>query len=221
MKDSPPPIKGRLVASSIHRPALVTAKIGLGLLAFSSIVSEIATIVERGTWVPDQFFAYFTIETNILVVLSLLISGVATAANAQGARINAFRAAVTVYILIVGIGFSLLLSGLSDVDFTAVPWNNTVLHYAMPVVMLIDLLVDRPSKRIRFAPALIWLIFPAGYAAFSLIRGNLTGWYPYPFLNPTNQGYAPVVLTIIGLVALGLALTWLVTLLSRRSAKSR
>ncbi|PPG27986.1 Pr6Pr family membrane protein [Pseudoclavibacter sp. RFBB5] len=209
------------MASSIHRPALVTAKIGFGLLAFSSIVSEIATIVERGTWVPENFFAYFTIETNMLVVLSLLLSAVATAANAQGARINAFRAAVTVYILIVGIGFALLLSGLTDVDFTAVPWNNTVLHYVMPVVMLIDLLIDRPAKRIRFGTALIWLIFSAGYAAFSLVRGNLIGWYPYPFLNPTEQGYAPVVLTIIGLVVLGVALTWLVTLLSRRPGKSR
>ncbi|PPF43792.1 hypothetical protein C5B85_11585 [Pseudoclavibacter sp. AY1F1] len=209
------------MASSIHRPALVIAKIGFGLLAFSSIVSEIATIMERGTWVPANFFAYFTIETNMLVVLSLLISAVATAANAQGARVNAFRAAVAVYILIVGIGFALLLSGLTDVAFTAVPWNNTVLHYVMPVVMLIDLLVDRPTKRIRFATALIWLIFPAGYAAFSLVRGNLIGWYPYPFLNPTDQGYAPVALTIIGLVVLGVALTWLVTLLSRSSAKSR
>lgn len=209
------------VASSIHRPALVTAKIGFGLLAFSSIVSEIATIMERGTWVPENFFAYFTIETNMLVVLSLLLSAVATAANAQGARINAFRAAVTVYILIVGIGFALLLSGLADVDFTAVPWNNTVLHYVMPVVMLLDLLIDRPTKRIRFGTALVWLIFPAGYAAFSLVRGNLIGWYPYPFLNPTDQGYAPVVLTIIGLVVLGVVLTWLVTLLSRRPGKSR
>ncbi|GAB3289903.1 Pr6Pr family membrane protein [Pseudoclavibacter terrae] len=209
------------MASSIHRPALVTAKIGFGLLAFSSIVSEIATIIERGTWVPENFFAYFTIETNMLVVLSLLLSAVATAANAQGARINAFRAAVTVYILIVGIGFALLLSGLVDVDFTAVPWNNTVLHYVMPVVMLLDLLIDRPTKRIRFGTALIWLIFPAGYAAFSLVRGNLIGWYPYPFLNPTDQGYAPVVLTIIGLVVLGVVLTWLVTLLSRRPGKSR
>lgn len=72
------------MASSIHRPALVTAKVGFGLLAFASIVSEIATISERGTWAPENFFAYFTIETNILVVLSLLISAVATAANAQG-----------------------------------------------------------------------------------------------------------------------------------------
>ncbi|MGO2748422.1 MAG: Pr6Pr family membrane protein [Pseudoclavibacter sp.] len=209
------------MASSIHRPALVTAKIGFGLLAFSSIVSEIATVVERGTWVPDQFFAYFTIETNILVVLSLLISAVATAANAQGARINAFRAAVAVYILIVGIGFAVLLSGLTDVAFTAVPWNNIVLHYVMPVVMLFDILIDRPKKRIRFGTALIWLIFPAGYAALSIVRGNADGWYPYPFLNPTNQGYGPVVITIIGLVVLGVALTWLVTLLSRWSAKSR
>lgn len=209
------------MASSIHRPALVTAKIGFGLLAFSSIVSEVATIVERGNWVPEQFFAYFTIETNLLVVLSLFLSGVATAANAQGARLNAFRAAVVVYILIVGIGFALLLSGLSDVTFTAVPWNNTVLHYVMPVVMLLDLVLDRPAKRIRFAPALAWLVFPAGYAAFSLVRGDLTGWYPYPFLNPANQGYAPVALTIIGLVALGVALTWLVTRLSRSSGKSR
>ena len=31
-------------------------------------------------------------------------------------------------------------------------------------------------------------IFPLLYVTYTLIRGAITGWYPYPFLNPENAG---------------------------------
>ena len=37
--------------------------------------------------------------------------------------------------------------------------------------------------------------------AFTLVRGALDGWYPYPFLDPANGGYASVAVyfvTILG-----------------------
>lgn len=90
----------------------------------------------------------------------------------------------------------------------------------MPAVMLLDILIDRPKKRIRSGTALIWPIFlrVRGVLACARQPHRLV---PISFLNPANGGYAPVALTIIGLVVLGVALTWLVTLLSRSSGKSR
>jgi len=186
---------------------LISYKLFFALLGFSSIIIEMAVTMERGTFKAENFFSYFTIETNILVVIMLLMSAVAIAAGKNG-KLDLFRSATTVYILVVGIGFSALLSGLEGVKLTAVPWDNVVLHYIIPVAVFADFMTDRPRRKLPFKKALLWLLFPIVYAIYALVRGGLTGWYPYPFLNPDVSGASSVVTTIVGLFALGFALVW-------------
>jgi hypothetical protein len=198
----------------VRDPRLIVGyRIALALLGFSAIVTEIATLVERGTFMPANFFSFFTIQSNILVVITLLLSAV-TLAMGDRDRFARLRAAVTVYILVVGIGFALLLSNLEGVDLTAVPWDNTVLHYIVPVGMLLDYLLDRPRERLAFRASLLWLLYPLAYAAYSLVRGAIVDWYPYPFLNPDTNGAGAVAVTVLGLLVLGLGLIWVVTRLS-------
>ena len=196
---------------------LIGYRVVIALLGFSAIVTEIATLVERGVFSPSNFFSFFTIQSNILVVVTLLLSALAAAAGDRD-RFTTLRAAVTVYILVVGIGFSLLLSNLQGVDLTAVPWDNTVLHYIVPVAMLVDYLLDRPRRRLSFRASLLWLVYPVAYAAYSLIRGALVDWYPYPFLDPATNGAGAVAITILGLIVLGIGLIWVITRLSGRGA---
>lgn len=198
---------------------LISYKLFFALLGFSSIVTEMAVTMERGTFKAENFFSYFTIETNILVVITLLMSAVAIAAG-KSSKFDLLRTATTVYILVVGIGFSLLLSGMGDVALTAVPWDNVVLHYIMPVAVLADFMTDRPRRKLGFKKALLWLLFPIAYAIYALVRGGLTGWYPYPFLNPDVSGAESVVMTVVSLFVLGLALIWGVDKLSSNQ-KSR
>jgi hypothetical protein len=80
--------------------------------------------------------------------------------------------------------FSLLLAGLEGVEFTAVPWDNVVLHYLMPVLIVLDWVVAPPVARIPFRRGLLWRAIPLAYVVFSLIRGRYAHWYPYPFLDP-------------------------------------
>lgn len=202
-----------------NRKFLIGYKLFFSLLGFSAIVTEITTIVERGRFNPANFFSFFTIETNILVFVTLLLSALAVAANKNG-NLDVFRSAVTVYILIVWIGFSLLLSGLENVALTAVPWDNTVLHYIIPIAVFIDYLIDRPKRRLSFKASLVWLLFPIIYLVYSLTRGALVGWYPYPFLNPDTNGYGAIAITATGLLALGLGLIWLITKLSGKPQKT-
>lgn len=196
-----------------NKSLLIGYKLFFGLLGFSAIITEIATIIERGHFNPVNFFSYFTIETNVLVVITLLLSAIAVAMGKNG-KLDVLRSATTVYILIVGIGFSVLLAGIDGITLTAVPWDNVVLHYIMPVVMVIDFLVDRPKSKILFRKSLVWLMFPIIYVAYSLLRGVLVGWYPYPFLNPEPNGYGAVAVTVVGLLILSLSLIWIVAKLS-------
>ncbi len=196
-----------------NKNVLIGYKLFFSLLGFSAIVTEIATIVDRRRFNPANFFSFFTIESNVLAFVVLLLSAVAVAWG-KNHKLDSLRGAVTVYMLIVGIGFSFLLAGLEGVALTAVPLDNTVLHYIMPIAMLADFLIDRPTRKLVFRQSLNWLLFPITYLAYSLTRGALTGWYPYPFLNPDTSGYGAIALTASCLLVLGLALVWGVCKLS-------
>jgi hypothetical protein len=77
-----------------------------------------------------------------------------------------------------------------------------LLHYVLPVMVLLDWLLFRPYGQARWRDLLGWMLFPLSYAALVLARGSLlTGRYPYPFLNPNRQGWSGVGLWIVALTA--------------------
>jgi hypothetical protein len=61
---------------------------------------------------------------------------------------------------------------------------------------------------IRCKSAFVWLLYPLFYAAYSLIHGAVTGFYPYPFINAGELGYDKMFLNmgVLVLVFLGLGL---------------
>lgn len=188
------------------------------MLGFSAIVTEIATLSERGSFNPANFFSFFTIESNLVAVVILILSALALSCGKQGKRMAILRGANTLNMIVVGIVFTLLLSGL-DVQLTAVPWDNTVLHYIIPVVVALDWFIDTPRVYIAFKQALVWMVFPIAYLLYSLIRGYFVGWYPYPFLNPTKNGYLKVALTCL-VIALGSAgLIWALARFTKLNSK--
>lgn len=184
-----------------------------GLLGLSAVFTEITVLIGRGQFNPANFFSYFTIESNILAASVLLIAA-HTSSSTRG--IALLRGAMTLYMVMTGVVFALLLSGLKDVSFTAVPWDNVVLHYIMPVAVLIDWLLDTPRFRLTWRRALAWLVFPLVYVAYSLARGPWVNWYPYPFLNPETQGYVGVVTTSVGIVIFAMIVVWLLTARTRK-----
>jgi hypothetical protein len=186
---------------------LIGYRIFFAFLGLSAVVTEIAVLIERGRFVPANFFSFFTVESNILAVLIFILSALALARGKQGRFIAMLRGGSTLNMIVVGIVFSLLLSGL-EVELTAVPWDNTVLHYIMPVAVALDWLIDIPEVRIFFKQALIWVAFPIAYAVYSLIRGHFVGWYPYPFLNPNTNGYVSVIMMCVLLGLAGTVLAW-------------
>ncbi len=201
---------GDIIENMPKKTKLIFFKIFFALVGFSAVVTEIATIVERGRFIPLNFFSFFTIESNIFAVVMLIVSSFAVARAKQAQKLVMFRGAAMLYMIITGIVFALLLSGLKNAALTAVPWDNIVLHYIMPVVMLVDWLIDRPKHVIRFKQALIWLVYPTVYVAYSLLRGRLVNWYPYPFLNPATNGYGGILMTSIGILGLTLGLIWII-----------
>jgi hypothetical protein len=114
---------------------------------------------------------------------------------------DAVRGAVTLYISITGAVFALLLSGLQEELDTHLAWVDFTVHQLMPVVLVVDWLVDPPRHRFPLRLAIAWLAYPAAYLVYTLIRGANVGWYPYPFVDVDRHGYGRVLLNAAILTA--------------------
>ncbi|MBF6415860.1 Pr6Pr family membrane protein [Nocardia cyriacigeorgica] len=163
----------------------------LGVVALAWI--PLRNLGESGFSIAN-YFSYFTIQSNVLGVVVLLVGALL---DPTDRRWQAIRGASTLYLLITGVVYAVLLANI-DVMLTD-RWINDVLHRLLPLVMVLDWVVVPVTLGLtgRLLGAL--LIYPAVYGAYTLIRGPFVDWYPYPFLDPREQGYVSLV---IGLVVL-------------------
>ncbi len=174
----------------------------IALLVLFAIAVQIQTNVAAGTFNPTRFFLFFTILSNLFGAVLFLV--LAARWGARAARLDFARGASVAYLTVTFIIVIWLLSG-ADLQ-VAIPWVDFVLHKLFPVVVLADWLLVPPMQPITFRQGLWWLSFPLAWVAFTLLRGAIDGWYPYPFLNPANGGYGSVafyfVVILLGFVVL-------------------
>jgi hypothetical protein len=202
---------------------------GIAVAIIAAIVGQL--IVSTDNWhaaglsnVTIQvvnFFSFFTIESNVLTVVVMLIGAwFLFAGKGDDSRwFLGLRLATVTYMATTGIVYNLLLRGVELPQGTTLPWSNEVLHLIGPLYVLIDWFFA-PGRR-PLAWKSLWpvLIFPVVWGVYTLVRGPLTFdaigkqnyWYPYPFLNPniSAEGYASVafyivlIAVVIGVVCAG------------------
>jgi hypothetical protein len=185
-------------------------RLGFALLAVAAMVTQMVSLSGQGTLDAGNYLTYFTIDSNLIATILLLV-GAARWRSPRSPTLDLLRGAAVVYMTITGVVFAFLLSG-TNVD-TAIPWVNSVVHEVMPMVVIVDWLLDPPQPRLTFKQGGLWLAFPLVWIIFEVIRGSITGKYHYPFLNPANGGYVSVVGYSIAILVLMLivcaAVVWL------------
>ncbi|MBA3287047.1 MAG: Pr6Pr family membrane protein [Acidimicrobiia bacterium] len=175
--------------------ALVVA-VGLAVqvpVAWSNESGYFDTSWERGL----NVFVFFTVLSNIAV-------GVSTAVLALGrARpTNPFRTVRligVVGILLTFVVFHLALSDLQDLTGQAAV-ADFLLHTASPLLCVSGWLLFGPRDQTTWPVAGSSLVFLAAWGLFTMIRGAIVEWYPYPFMDPIDSGYARVIgnLVVVG-----------------------
>ena len=122
------------------------------------------------------------------------------------------RTAIASYIIVVSAVYYAILRKL---------WNpeglqylaDTIEHCVAPALYVVDWLVFVPKGTLSARSVPWWLLYPVGYAAFSLMHGAATGFYPYPFLEVGQLGYERVLLNmgvltaafaVLGLILVGI-----------------
>ena len=136
-----------------------------------------------------RFFSFFTITTNSIVFICT-----ATLLFAGKCAMNAFFrkwttiTAITVYILIVGIVFNLLLRQIVDLKGHHLIVSE-IFHSVVPVLFFFYWIAFVSPERISFKVILFWLVYPVIYIIYTLIHGIVTSFYPYPFIDATKLGF--------------------------------
>jgi hypothetical protein len=155
-----------------------------------------------------RFLSYFTILSNLWVTLGFTLPLLAPKSAIGGFFATAStRGASAVYIVIVGVTYSLLLRHLLHLQSWA-KVADVIVHHGMPVFYLGYWFLFAPKSALRWKDAAAWLLYPLAYLIYTLLHGAYTGWYPYPFLNVTGLGYrqtlANVAVFVVAFLGLGL-----------------
>lgn len=193
-----------------------------GVLVLAAIITQLRYLSLLGTLNPVNFFSYFTILSNLFAAGVFLYGYyLLSSNNKRHFSFDVVRGAATLCMVIVGVVFSLLLRN-QDVG-GMLPWVNVVLHYVMPLAVLAEWLWWPPVKRLTFRKvSAYWLLFPALYIIYTLIRGAYINWYPYPFLNPDKAGgHGAVAAYCVAIFGLFLLVSWLLTKVPKRSSSGR
>jgi hypothetical protein len=124
---------------------------------------------------------YFTVLTNILVTII-------AARLALGGRLApGTLAAVAVYILVVGLIYSLLLRS-SWAPAGLHRLADEILHDVTPALFVLWWLLCAPKNGLHWGQPVKWLGYPLAYFASSVLLGALTGRYLYPFADIDTHG---------------------------------
>jgi hypothetical protein len=167
------------------------------------------------------FAGYFTIITNLFValVLSLPSTGVKIRCIAWLGRPSVRGCAVTACLL-VAIAYHFLLrehwspQGAQRVSYV-------ILHYVIPAGVLLHWLLERPCTPLPWTLPLRWCAYPFIYLGYAMVRGEIIGIYPYPFIDVGVIGYPQAILNAFVLIFAFLFLGYFVLWISRRGGRGQ
>lgn len=199
------------VSSSARLFAAVIALIAAGSMGLQLSINTI----ELGSLAAGaaQMLRYFTILTNIAVMLIMA----RIALGWRPARMLVL--AMVVAIVMVGLIYHVALAHLLDPQGWEIVADQGV-HSAVPVLCSLWWLLFARARKSDWRRLHFVLVWPLIYTTYVLARGQLTGIYPYPFMDLNEISVAMLLRNLLVLVALfwlvGAALHGAVQMLRRR-----
>jgi hypothetical protein len=151
----------------------------------AAITAQLQYLVDEDLLRTVNFFSFFTIQSNVLAVV-LLLGLELDAATPLGRFARWARGGITLYMTMTGAIYAVLLAPVAADVSTQLDWVNTVVHVIAPIVVLADWLLDRIAPVPTRRSALWWLAFPIVWLGYTVVRGLIVDWYPYPFIDPRD-----------------------------------
>ena len=166
---------------------------------------------------------YYTNLSNLVCLLFYILLTAKTILDIKREGIKGttmllphFKGAFVLMITITFLVYHLMLSGsgfaMADGITVQFSISNILLHYVVPIMVILDWFIFDRKNIFRWFDPLLWLIIPFVYFVFALIRaefgGNLSGRntrYPYFFIDVDALGW-PGVMTYTAIIAVAFTL---------------
>lgn len=132
---------------------------------------------------------YFTIQSNLLVVVSLILF-IFLSDQVKGR--NFIRGTVLLAITLTGVVYNFVLHNIFlDWGTAAYTFSRTATHLIVPLGYFLDWIFFEQHRQMKYRNIFLWMIYPFFYCLFSIYAGVKSGTFLYFFFNPAN-GYEVV-----------------------------
>lgn len=152
-------------------------------------------------------FSYFTILSNLFMSLFYIYLGIRPE-FINSHTISLIRGAILGYLIISSLVYIFILHS-PDATY----WVNILFHTTNPVVFFVDWLLSKNEPKIKLREIVYWFIFPFSYLAYVLVRGSISSWYPYNFLNVQANGIISVAIYILAITIFSIILSAVIVIL--------
>jgi hypothetical protein len=203
MTESFPGALASTTPASYRRTAGIL-RILAGLAVLAAIGTQITDKVINNAFVPAEYFSYVTIQSSLMNIVVLLVGGIFALRYSRDTELlTAVRMSLVAYAIIVGVVYNVLLRDIVSVGYVSpITWPNEVIHVIIPVFLVIEWLLAPGRAALSFKRIGFAVAYPLLWVGFTLVRGPLTGWYPYPFLEPNGPGGWPSVwIYVVGIAS--------------------
>lgn len=177
----------------------------IALLSWLAVIAQFFISMQASTVDPAtqvvRFFSYFTILTNLIVaVYSTSLGFFPKKTIGVFCAKSTTSTAVTLYILLVGLVYNLVLRGIWQPQGMARVVDE-VLHSIVPFLVLCYWWRIPDKRLLKWKDILGWLTYPFIYLLYTLVHGAVSGFYPYPFVDVRVLGLTKVLINscIVGL----------------------
>lgn len=177
----------------------IVAAVGIAIAVIAQLSFSLSFGPADVGFFLTNFFSFFTVLSNCVAVLTLLLGAwYCFRVRVDPPWFNLAHTSVATYMVTTGIVYNLLLRDISLDQGTTLGWSNEILHVWAPLYLLLDWLFAAGRTALPWRRLWIVAVFPILWAIYTMIRGAATGWYPYPFLDPSQPGgYRGVVFYVL------------------------
>jgi hypothetical protein len=192
------PTTARVVHAVVAVVATIALVWQLALVVNGAAVLDETAAKPLGTRLVE-FIGYFTVLSNLLVaVVSATLAG---NPEHDGRVWRVVAMAALVGITVTAIVHWFFLRPILDLTGSSYVVDK-LLHVVVPLLFVVAWFAVGPRGQSTSAEVLPMLLYPALWGVYTLVRGSIVEFWPYPFMDVDSLGWGLVLLNLVGVAVL-------------------
>ena len=207
-------------ATRERRPLVALLRAAIAVTLLIALGYQIVDKLTHNDMIWGEYLSFFTIQSSFIAAAVMAWGAVqASKTSADSVLYTAVRMSVVTYAVVTAGVYNGLLRNLPPEGYQGLPWPGELMHVWVPAAILLDWLLSPGRARLGFTALRVVIAYPILWLVYIFVRGAVTAWYPYPFLEP-ETGLLSISLYVVGIAAFILGIAAVAIALTRRRVNS-